>query len=661
MLCDIVYLVQLITLSIIVYVHACNITGQSNSSYEQSLSSFDDSQPCIESTSDDDQYFEPTEGDDLYFECTDGDDQYFDHTDNDDQYFERTDGDDQYFERTDGDDQYFECTDGDEHTDDDPLDFGGHEADTEGYRNSADSVTDNDPLHANDTPLYAGASITVNVTMVLLLAFATRHKLTNEAISDLLYLIHVICPKPNNTCTSLYKFRKFFSKLIIPVHFCYYCSDCFNPIINIASTVCSACEKAFSSIKDFSYFVHFSVTDQIKSLFTRKHFFSDLQHHFLRVKVHENNYEDVYDGHLYKAFMVPGGILSFKHNISLTWNVDGLPLFKSSKFSLWPLYFIINELPYKVRRLKENIIIAGLWFGESKPSMNIYLKPIVRELMLLEKHGVKVEPPMCSPFVSKVILLAGTCDLPAKCLVLNCIQFNGEFGCTKCLEPGITLTTSVRGHTHVYPYNDLYSNGHCQNRTKETYHDNSKEALSKCSIENGIKGPSWLMKLKHYDIIKGTSIDYMHCVLLGVMKLLMSLWFNTTHKHERYYIGRKVGLVDQRLSEINPPSIITRRPRGSEHFKFYKASEYRSFLLYYSLPILHDILPQVYWNHYARFVVSIYYLTQQSISDQQLDYCEQSIKQFCSQFESLYGRRYMTANIHLLLHLTECVRELGPL
>jgi len=49
-------------------------------------------------------------------------------------------------------------------------------------------------MHANDTPLYAGVSITVNVTMVLLLAFAVRHKLTNEAISDLLYLIHTICP-----------------------------------------------------------------------------------------------------------------------------------------------------------------------------------------------------------------------------------------------------------------------------------------------------------------------------------------------------------------------------------------------------------------------------------------------------------------------------------
>ena len=99
--------------------------------------------------------------------------------------------------------------------------------------------------------------------------------------------------------------RIFFAGLI--VHFCYYCSKCLNSINNIATSTCSVCKMAFSSINDFSYFVHFSVSDQIKSLFTRKHCFTNLQHRFSRVKVHETNYEDVYDGHLYQELMVPNG------------------------------------------------------------------------------------------------------------------------------------------------------------------------------------------------------------------------------------------------------------------------------------------------------------------------------------------------------------------
>lgn len=89
-----------------------------------------------------------------------------------------------------------------------------------------------------------------------------------------------------------------------------------------------------------------------------------MQHRFQRNKFHESSYEDIFDGSLYQQHMTSDGILAHRSNISLTWNVDGLPLFKSSKFSLWPAYFIVNELPYKLRICKVNMIISGLWFGE---------------------------------------------------------------------------------------------------------------------------------------------------------------------------------------------------------------------------------------------------------------------------------------------------------
>lgn len=84
----------------------------------------------------------------------------------------------------------------------------------------------------------------------------------------------------------------------------------------------------------------------------------------MRKKKKNDGIEDIYDGQIYRKLSEPGGPLSedFPYNISFTWNTDGIPVFKSSKFSLWPFYLIINELPYKQRILKENMILCGLWF-----------------------------------------------------------------------------------------------------------------------------------------------------------------------------------------------------------------------------------------------------------------------------------------------------------
>ena len=79
------------------------------------------------------------------------------------------------------------------------------------------------------------------------------------------------------------------------------------------------------------------------------------------------------------------------------------------------MYLIVNELPYKERTLKENSILAGLWFGEVKPNVNIYFKPIVEELIILEKQGIEVKSPLVpEPFICKAILVAGNCDLSSK-------------------------------------------------------------------------------------------------------------------------------------------------------------------------------------------------------------------------------------------------------
>jgi hypothetical protein len=90
------------------------------------------------------------------------------------------------------------------------------------------------------------------------------------------------------------------------------------------------------------------------------------------------------------------GVLSVSENLSLMWYTDGAPPFKSTKASLWPLCFVVNELPPEKHMRVENMIIAGLWFGEGKPSMNSYLTPICDSLEKLYSNGIDVSCAHCN-------------------------------------------------------------------------------------------------------------------------------------------------------------------------------------------------------------------------------------------------------------------------
>ena len=87
----------------------------------------------------------------------------------------------------------------------------------------------------------------------------------------------------------------------------------------------------------------------------------------------------------------------------------------------------------------------------------------------------------------------------------------------------------------------------------------------------------------------------------------------------------------------------------------------RYWLLYYSLPLLLNILPPLYWHHYALLVCALHILLSDSISSAQVDAAECMLLEFCALLPDLYGETSCTANAHLLSHLAKYVRLWGPL
>ena len=72
-------------------------------------------------------------------------------------------------------------------------------------------------------------------------------------------------------------------------------------------------------------------------------------------------------------------------------------------------------------------------------------------------------------------------------------------------------------------------------------------------------------------------------------------------------------------------------------------------------------LPSPYYEHVFLLSEAIHILLLEEITSEQLKHAERLLTNFCANIEKLYGARYELANIHLLLHLVESVRQLGPL
>lgn len=135
----------------------------------------------------------------------------------------------------------------------------------------------------------------------------------------------------------------------------YYCSVCHKTVVD-SQNVCTNCQQ-YSSVK---YFIRLSIIDQLKLIISKKNYLLLLQYRFDRLKISQLSIEDIYDGSIYSK----GDLKEFlenPNNISLTWCTDGVPVFKSTKLSIWPFYMRINELPYNLRILRENTILAGLY------------------------------------------------------------------------------------------------------------------------------------------------------------------------------------------------------------------------------------------------------------------------------------------------------------
>ena len=335
--------------------------------------------------------------------------------------------------------------------------------------------------------------------------------------------------------------------------------------------------------------------------------------------------------------------------ISVNFTTDGAPLCNSAKKSFWPKQVTVQELPPKLRF--KNPLLAGLSIYKKEPSpqfMNSYMHLFVKQMEPLAEKGIQIKDENGKLLTLKVLPLCCPVDSVARPILQNRVQYNAYSGCSWCYEKGVYHSNAMG-----YPIKEKDA----KLRTVESHEKDSKHTeKSKKPTICGVKGTYVLLALPSFDIVWGFPVDYLHAVLLGVVKYMWDVWIET-----KIITADGLRKLNERLLQMTPPQEIHRQPRPMNEKAKWKGSEWRSWLLFYSVICLKDLIPKEVLQCYALFVESIFILLQDSICEEDLKVCEEKLLIFVAKCQEMFGLSVMTFNIHSLLHLVEAVRMTGPL
>lgn len=316
--------------------------------------------------------------------------------------------------------------------------------------------------------------------------------------------------------------------------------------------------------------------------------------------------------------------------IQLMFNVDGVPISKSSQSQFWPIMGQIYKADY-------DPFFIGLFHGYTKPKdVDEYLSRFVTELNDLLENGIVIDSEhitiQCRCFL---------CDAPAKLLIKCNAYHNAYFACNFCCVEGI------------YDDNRMsYADLDCALRTDTNFRNQLQEEHH--------KGKS-IVELLPINMVEDFPNDYLHLILLGITKKLLKTW-TLGSNFDAKLSAAQIGLANMRLLDIlNSQSCeFARKVRDLGCLQFWKGTEFRTFLLYTGPVILENILsPEAYCNFLALHCAVR--ICSSSLVDSHLTIAERLFRIFAEGCIDLYGEQSLSYNFHNIIHVVDDVRKFGKL
>jgi hypothetical protein len=316
--------------------------------------------------------------------------------------------------------------------------------------------------------------------------------------------------------------------------------------------------------------------------------------------------------------------------LKLALSFDGLPVSKSTSSQFWPIQGNIEESTF-------GVFVIGLYHGVTKPScVKEYLKDLITELIDLKTNGLLFNR-------TKVIVLTNAiiADAPARSFIKQCKSHNSYNGCEKCV---------VRGE---WSGRVIFPNDNCPVRSDESFlvqEDACHHIGLSPFIELG------------FPLVSGVPLDYMHLVCLGVVRKLLRSWVKGPIPY------KLSNLILQQFSDkllgyrYSCPKDFCRKPRSLKEVDLWKATEFRTFLLYTGLIAAKGFLTRPKYNHFLSLSIGVRILLSEKAQHPEWNaFSNNLLRDFVSKVPVLYSRDFLSYNMHSLIHLSADAKNHGPL
>lgn len=543
-----------------------------------------------------------------------------------------------------------------------------------------------------DNPQQSLSCLILRPLAISLIFFQLVYKISDRGIECILMLIHSLIklisqciPNPNielllnQLPKTIYKLKKTCGQTqqeFIKFAVCPRCSACYNIPNNTSTNItCSErlqysdkicgtellrklkCGKKYKFIPKKVY-VYRSVKTSLSRLFQRNGFLTDIEHWRSRVPV-QNVMSDVYDGNIWKELSNPGQFLSNPYSLCLRLNIDWFRIYKHVNYSVGLIYLVVDNLPRHKRFNIDNIIIVGCIPGPKEPKLTVnpFLKPLVDELLELW-NGIFIKTESIFGITPvRCMLTSISADIPATRKLCGFFSHNARRGCSKCLKEFEHFQFGSKPDYSGYDSSSWSSRHHISHMDILGQIKQAKSASEKHQLQRawGVRY-SELVRLPYLDLIRYHVVDPMHNLLLGTAKYTMSVW-----KEESYFSSVDYQTMQENVDKIRVPKYLGRIPHKVEsQLSSLTADQWKNWVLVYSMPVLRSVLPPEHLQCWSLFVEACSLLLKPILTINDVTKGDMKIIQFCKHYELLYGKSKCTPNMHLHLHLKQCLLDYGP-